>query len=41
MLTELETVLGCAVDVDIGGDSAGCGVDVDRVEDSVGVWSRC
>ena len=37
----METLLGCGVDVDRGGDSAGCGVDVDRGGDSAGVWSRC
>ena len=41
MLTDVETVLGCGVFVDIGGDSAGYGVDVDRVGDSAGVCSRC
>ena len=41
MLTEVEAVLGCGVDVDRRGDSAGCGVDVDRRGDSAGVWSRC
>ena len=37
----MKTVLGCGVDVDIGGESAGCGVDVDIGGDSAGVWSRC